>query len=244
MFNTSKIQKCKQFTTFRGFKYTITILCSIRQRYKNASNSQQGGGFSEEAGNCVQYVKDTKMQAIHNYKNLKPSGVELCSIRQRYKNASNSQPGLWQDFLNVNCVQYVKDTKMQAIHNKFWVTKKMLLLCSIRQRYKNASNSQHLCTIQFLDCTVFNTSKIQKCKQFTTKLLKLFSSVYCVQYVKDTKMQAIHNKKEIQEKKEALCSIRQRYKNASNSQLSLLLLSQYQYCVQYVKDTKMQAIHN
>ena len=295
--NTSKIQKWKQFTTQTSITLNFRKLSSIRQRYKNESNSQHLQVHQIFKSHCPQYVKDTKMKAIHNVPArmcrhfltvLNTSKIQkwkqfttgqmkskvhlrLSSIRQRYKNESNSQRFRRVGFIPGNCPQYVKDTKMKAIHNtptggdyafrtvlntskiqkwkQFTTISKniytIIWLSSIRQRYKNESNSQLTFWPPFLPpyCpqyvkdtkmkaihngngyngrsffTVLNTSKIQKWKQFTTIINRYFACI-------------------------VLSSIRQRYKNESNSQQNVLSYAAVIDCPQYVKDTKMKAIHN
>ncbi len=53
VFNISKIQKCKQFTTKIAFLSVLHVLCLIFQRYKNASNSQQDIETAQIGANCV-----------------------------------------------------------------------------------------------------------------------------------------------------------------------------------------------
>ena len=70
----------------------------------------------------------------------------------------------------------------------------------------------------FLVLVVFNLSKIQNLKRFTTIHNSITLSFCCIQSVKDTKFKAIHN--------------------------PLPLLSSACSCIQSVKDTKFKAIHN
>ena len=67
-----------------------------------------------------------------------------------------------------SCIQSVKDTKFKAIHN----------LCHSFSR---------------LAQVVFNLSKIQNLKRFTTAEVLPKSDSSCIQSVKDTKFKAIHN---------------------------------------------------
>ena len=153
--NTSKIQKWKQFTTFALAGLSSFILSSIRQRYKNESNSQLCQLTVVTITNCPQYVKDTKMKAIHNtptltnflgctvlntskiqkWKQFTTIGITfrhfdlLSSIRQRYKNESNSQPIASLIVWDSNCPQYVKDTKMKAIHN--YINQSLLVFLTV-----------------------------------------------------------------------------------------------------------------
>ena len=66
------------------------------------------------------------------------------------------------------CIQSVKDTKFKAIHN-----------------------SQRIQILHFL--VVFNLSKIQNLKRFTTPAAQMARYNGCIQSVKDTKFKAIHN---------------------------------------------------
>ena len=69
----------------------------------------------------------------------------------------------------MSCIQSVKDTKFKAIHNG----------CG---RYLLSAN------------VVFNLSKIQNLKRFTTCGLRPSMLHGCIQSVKDTKFKAIHNR--------------------------------------------------
>ncbi len=94
--------------------------------------------------NCVQYVKDTKMQAIHNKPCVTISSKETVFNTSKIQKCKQFTTISVIPFVKNDCVQYVKDTKMQAIHNV-----KTIIVFELQ--------------------TVFNTSKIQKCKQFTTR---------------------------------------------------------------------------
>ena len=118
-----------------------------------------------------------------------------------------------------SCFQYDEDTSSKAIHNssnrtlhwsavvfnmtkiqvrKQFTTDLLLmptarLLFSIWRRYKFESNSQQLPCFSVFSLVVFNMTKIQVRKQFTTN--RFISDAYhgCFQYDEDTSSKAIHN---------------------------------------------------
>ena len=68
-----------------------------------------------------------------------------------------------------SCIQSVKDTKFKAIHNI-----EIILTFKLK--------------------VVFNLSKIQNLKRFTTIIIFVMKIYSCIQSVKDTKFKAIHNR--------------------------------------------------
>ena len=144
-----------------------------------------------------------------------------------------------------SCIRYVKDTILKAIYNEI----------------KNLSSSLP---------AVFDMSKIQFWKQFTTKTIKLCYNNRCIRYVKDTILKAIYNTmigieirilavfdmSKIQFWKQfttylypylvvlLLYSICQRYNFESNLQLPHHNRYTQKCCIRYVKDTILKAIYN
>ena len=173
VFNMTKIQVRKQFTTISPMFCRASSLFSIWRRYKFESNSQPE--LYSGAGNpsCFQYDEDTSSKAIHNSSRSLPSLYLLFSIWRRYKFESNSQLSLASNSSWVSCFQYDEDTSSKAIHN----------------------SAPHR---TYPSLVVFNMTKIQVRKQFTTVLpvVVLLTSLF---------------------------SIWRRYKFESNSQLCFLL---------------------
>ena len=92
----------------------------------------------------------------------------LFSIWRRYKFESNSQLTAFNIFVLNCCFQYDEDTSSKAIHNSHFRPQKSVLV-------------------------VFNMTKIQVRKQFTTFISFCFCLTRCFQYDEDTSSKAIHN---------------------------------------------------
>ena len=99
--------------------------------------------------------------------------AELFSIWRRYKFESNSQRCSIPASTSASCFQYDEDTSSKAIHNSLWISLKFL-------------------------CVVFNMTKIQVRKQFTTRLALCCRWLCCFQYDEDTSSKAIHNFHQVQ----------------------------------------------
>ena len=138
----SKIQFWKQFTTRCGRTVNLIQLYSICQRYNFESNLQQQKDF-QIAQSAVFY-----MSKIQFWKQFTTTG-DLFMGYQR-------------------CIRYVKDTILKAIYNTPALTR------------KRAS-------------AVFDMSKIQFWKQFTTFYDDGYIDTCCIRYVKDTILKAIYN---------------------------------------------------
>ena len=162
VFDMSKIQFWKQFTTVRRCSCPSRTLYSICQRYNFESNLQQKQGDDLKAYIC-----------------------------QRYNFESNLQPAASAASAAPHCIRYVKDTILKAIYNikhvtkqrmktvfdmskiQFWkqfttevsFPKKVAALYSICQRYNFESNLQRIGN-------------------------KSFSNDNCIRYVKDTILKA------------------------------------------------------
>ena len=63
VFDMSKIQFWKQFTTSIRQTSSLSALYSICQRYNFESNLQLETPFLQKAGGCIRYVKDTILEA-------------------------------------------------------------------------------------------------------------------------------------------------------------------------------------
>ena len=118
------------------------------------------------------------------------------------------------------------------------------MLFSIWRRYKFESNSQPRHFDRLTCSVVFNMTKIQVRKQFTTRSAALVMLSCCFQYDEDTSSKAIHNIVLNSSLTASLFSIWRRYKFESNSQLSHPTSWQSQSCFQYDEDTSSKAIHN
>ena len=144
------------------------------------------------------------------------------------------------------------------------------VLYSICQRYNFESNLQQQSIINNVKRTVFDMSKIQFWKQFTTIVIVIHRRSNCIRYVKDTILKAIYNSypkhmerlltvfdmSKIQfwkqfttealtnHEKELLYSICQRYNFESNLQLFITSVYKEINCIRYVKDTILKAIYN
>ena len=194
VFDMSKIQFWKQFTTGRWRGRIWSWLYSICQRYNFESNLQRCSFNASLVVNCIRYVKDTILKAIYNGKTV---------VYETFTTVFDmSKIQFWKQFTTTNdlkrclrnCIRYVKDTILKAIYNErtpvvfcfitvfdmskiqFWkqfttpliFERGFLKLYSICQRYNFESNLQLLCACPFMQLTVFDMSKIQFWKQFTT----------------------------------------------------------------------------
>ena len=194
VFDMSKIQFWKQFTTVDSCFISAKSLYSICQRYNFESNLQQHIYSLSAIRNCIRYVKDTILKAIYNLQPLiKRNKVTvfdmskiqfwkqfttgwpwltflpvLYSICQRYNFESNLQHYADELKKDVYCIRYVKDTILKAIYN-------------------------NICVFDCETTTVFDMSKIQFWKQFTTKykhfvlITKLYS--ICQRYNFESNLQ-------------------------------------------------------
>ena len=195
-------------------------LYSICQRYNFESNLQHNIDTPQNNCSCIRYVKDTILKAIYNAKHYLPvrqkavfdmSKIQfwkqfttvwltknttnmLYSICQRYNFESNLQHVYGRIKTILCCIRYVKDTILKAIYNSFYGNRLLL-------------------------CAVFDMSKIQFWKQFTTRDL-------------------------LQENRVKLYSICQRYNFESNLQHIRIWIISLFCCIRYVKDTILKAIYN
>ena len=145
-----------------------SLLFSIWRRYKFESNSQQPSSLCFW---CIVVFNMTKIQVRKQFTTvilLDPSGVRLFSIWRRYKFESNSQRDILSSIDSPCCFQYDEDTSSKAIHNK-------------------------VLGIYFFAKVVFNMTKIQVRKQFTTGTSLYLTIARCFQYDEDTSSKAIHN---------------------------------------------------
>ena len=143
VFDMSKIQFWKQFTTGMLMRAQTTSLYSICQRYNFESNLQHSIFFIDNHSCCIRYVKDTILKAIYNrsrrygrkngavfdmskiqfWKQFTTHCGEiiisplLYSICQRYNFESNLQPRRLRIKYFFSCIRYVKDTILKAIYN-------------------------------------------------------------------------------------------------------------------------------
>ena len=194
VFNMTKIQVRKQFTTQPLSTLLRVQLFSIWRRYKFESNSQRFFNCRVKFHCCFQYDEDTSSKAIHNrlttsialsvlfsiwrrYKFESNSQLlqvvrktvdKLFSIWRRYKFESNSQQCFRHGLAPARCFQYDEDTSSKAIHNTSGT--------AIPTRI-----------------VVFNMTKIQVRKQFTTFRIPMPLLKCCFQYDEDTSSKAIHN---------------------------------------------------
>ena len=146
-------------------------------------------------------------------------GLRLFSIWRRYKFESNSQR-IKTDLLKLKgCFQYDEDTSSKAIHND--------------SSWRNYTSK-----------VVFNMTKIQVRKQFTTHFLLISIFFRCFQYDEDTSSKAIHNNRRNTVCQIMLFSIWRRYKFESNSQQEAGISADQFGCFQYDEDTSSKAIHN
>ena len=91
VFDMSKIQFWKQFTTGRQTTCINARLYSICQRYNFESNLQRLLGIIFILIRCIRYVKDTILKAIYNKQRIVWLLSRLYSICQRYNFESNLQ---------------------------------------------------------------------------------------------------------------------------------------------------------
>ena len=117
VFDMSKIQFWKQFTTSFDCAVSITPLYSICQRYNFESNLQRLTFKSMQNRGCIRYVKDTILKAIYNHSVIIGISKKLYSICQRYNFESNLQPKIINIPKFAGCIRYVKDTILKAIYN-------------------------------------------------------------------------------------------------------------------------------
>ena len=126
---------------------------------------------------------------------------------------------LTSDLARRRCFQYDEDTSSKAIHN---LTRQLSLWIDV----------------------VFNMTKIQVRKQFTTPCLYFKTQLRCFQYDEDTSSKAIHNVTDQRLSAPTLFSIWRRYKFESNSQPNSSVVALNWRCFQYDEDTSSKAIHN
>ena len=114
--------------------------------------------------------------------------------------------------MEVRCIQSVKDTKFKAIHNL------ILLIIIIKE-------------------VVFNLSKIQNLKRFTTIQVPERQRYSCIQSVKDTKFKAIHNIEEMNEENQEvvfnLSKIQNLKRFTTSSWMKWVQLLLYSICQRY-----------
>ena len=194
VFDMSKIQFWKQFTTNGRKESWASKLYSICQRYNFESNLQPKEVEAYERISCIRYVKDTILKAIYNRAEPILAKDWLYSICQRYNFESNLQRRTSTPKVSSCCIRYVKDTILKAIYNENFV-------------------------YMFLLRAVFDMSKIQFWKQFTT--------YHCAFG-----------------KLSSLYSICQRYNFESNLQPEFDNIGMETGCIRYVKDTILKAIYN
>ena len=168
VFNMTKIQVRKQFTTFLHGEVRTEELFSIWRRYKFESNSQLGRKKNERFNVVFNMTKIQVRKQFTTSSWWYLSGVSLFSIWRRYKFESNSQLGVKHIRRHKGCFQYDEDTSSKAIHNKNRYSPTSTPLFSIWRRYKFESNSQ----------LVRVAVGMVKC---------------CFQYDEDTSSKAIHN---------------------------------------------------
>ena len=169
VFDMSKIQFWKQFTTLGYMCEAQLPLYSICQRYNFESNLQLSTKRQSRRPSCIRYVKDTILKAIYNnckamllnckavfdmskiqfwkqfttHTHLDYFPFLLYSICQRYNFESNLQLRCRYIGISHSCIRYVKDTILKAIYN----VPEGSILSKV---------------------AVFDMSKIQFWKQFTT----------------------------------------------------------------------------
>ena len=141
----SKIQFWKQFTTNTEMWNRQNALYSICQRYNFESNLQQYRPRS-----VFKYAV-FDMSKIQFWKQFTTHCGEiiisplLYSICQRYNFESNLQHAIGKEMSERCCIRYVKDTILKAIYNRWYA-------------------------LSYSRAAVFDMSKIQFWKQFTTYL--------------------------------------------------------------------------
>ena len=169
VFDMSKIQFWKQFTTYSFCALSLAILYSICQRYNFESNLQRDNELGKSTVYCIRYVKDTILKAIYNYPLIYRLLLPLYSICQRYNFESNLQHspgffGIQNTVFDMSKIQFWKQFTTQIMRDIFYK-----ILYSICQRYNFESNLQR---VPWLSTYFFN----------------------CIRYVKDTILKAIYNK--------------------------------------------------
>ena len=161
----------KAIYNYIPFDRYCKVLYSICQRYNFESNLQHILKELKTIRSCIRYVKDTILKAIYNIKpfwtgetlavfdmskiqfwkqfttfyNGSFIGAMLYSICQRYNFESNLQRAIQDESTATSCIRYVKDTILKAIYNLYSVA-----FCNWG--------------------AVFDMSKIQFWKQFTTSM--------------------------------------------------------------------------
>ena len=168
VFDMSKIQFWKQFTTSFDCAVSITPLYSICQRYNFESNLQRLTFKSMQNRGCIRYVKDTILKAIYNHSVIIGISKKLYSICQRYNFESNLQQSMWFCTLkfavfDMSKIQFWKQFTTCVLWNIL-----VFLLYSICQRYNFESNLQ-------------------------PKIINIPKFAGCIRYVKDTILKAIYN---------------------------------------------------
>ena len=296
VFNMTKIQVRKQFTTAHLCYSNTQTLFSIWRRYKFESNSQLQNFVIFTPPCCFQYDEDTSSKAIHNITLLTLSSKDVVFNMTKIQVRKQFTTFLALFWSLHCCFQYDEDTSSKAIHNNHSFSRSSSVLFSIWRRYKFESNSQRpvwaiklrLRCFQYDEDTsskaihnmgfllffwkpvVFNMTKIQVRKQFTTPSQCQVDRVRCFQYDEDTSSKAIHNvllyiisrssvvfnMTKIQVRKQfttthrigrfsiELFSIWRRYKFESNSQRDNVHSALRNSCFQYDEDTSSKAIHN
>ena len=166
---TAKIHILKQFTTLRRGTICVQALCLLLQRYTFWSNSQPLYPLLALLLHCACYCKDTHFEAIHNFITAFSLLRILCLLLQRYTFWSNSQQPCQNRQRQHHCACYCKDTHFEAIHNRIFQRRNIIILCLLLQRYTFWSNSQLSLICVVLDSIVLATAKIHILKQFTTR---------------------------------------------------------------------------
>ena len=72
-----KDTKLKAIHNQRGDLRINALLCFTLQRYKIESNSQHRGKLGLTIISCVSHCKDTKLKAIHNYREVCPIQADV-----------------------------------------------------------------------------------------------------------------------------------------------------------------------
>ena len=168
MSNGSKILNWKQITTYLQNIY-------LRQ-------------------SCVQWFKDTKLKANHNFfiscsytGFVVSNGSKILNWKQitTFSQSSNS---------SCSCVQWFKDTKLKANHNGMISSKTLQPVVSNGSKilnWKQITTAQRHTPRR--PRVVSNGSKILNWKQITTLSRPGVPASCCVQWFKDTKLKANHN---------------------------------------------------
>ena len=241
----SKIQFRKLFTTWWVWRSAACLLCEICQRYNFESYSQLRFIFAVSV-NVVWDMSKIQFRKLFTTNLCRlEARRRLCEICQRYNFESYSQRGINSPQSAPCCVRYVKDTISKAIHNRIvrnvfgtavvwdmskiqfrklfttseWLGASFWRLCEICQRYNFESYSQQARWGCWRNDVVWDMSKIQFRKLFTTFISSFITF-------------------------DLLCEICQRYNFESYSQRIHPALLEPCCCVRYVKDTISKAIHN